>query len=83
LRRKYRAVCTDGDNRRRTPSFFGKLPNAEPLTKLAFAKARLNFLAALASGFLCSEAALVNVVIYSWAEAPQSATKTQKHNPIS
>jgi hypothetical protein len=27
--------------------------------------------------------ALVDVVIYSWAEAPQSATKTQKHNPIS
>jgi len=27
--------------------------------------------------------ALVDVGIYSWAEAPQSATKTQKHNPIS
>ena len=54
LCRKYRGLCGRGQKRR---SFFGNLPNVEP--KLAFAKARLNFLAALASGFLCSEAPCV------------------------
>jgi hypothetical protein len=42
---------------RRTPSFF--FASWALFASFAFAKARLNFLAALASGFLCSEAPCV------------------------